>query len=117
MGSEGHEHFLEVEIASAPAKISGNVKHPSFAEGPFTVLALEQSSGQIFLADSDKKGDFSLPLLAPGAYNLYAWSSLNDAEYRNSDFLRRYEDARVTVSIGAGEVNSGITLDLIEVAP
>jgi hypothetical protein len=53
------------------------------------------------LAFSDKNGEYEFHA-SPGAYHLFAWTELDGAAYRNSDFMRKYEEKGAPVQLERG---------------
>lgn len=41
-------------------------------------------------ATTGENGAFTIRGVAPGSYQVVAWSNLNGAAYKNSDFMRAY---------------------------
>jgi hypothetical protein len=51
------------------------------------------------MAISDENGRFKIPTVVPGDYKLFAWEDLESFAYHDADFLRKYEEQGVLISI------------------
>ena len=49
--------------------------------------------------ESDENGHFRLRGIKPGTYSFYAWNNMEDESYMDPEFLRRYENSRVDLSL------------------
>lgn len=94
---------LQVSLAQGAAAINGTV---TGAEGLTNVslLAVPDSDTltgvRIFVSPSSQ---FSLAGLAPGSYHVYAFTSINGLEYRNSQAMQKYQDQSVEVNVSSNE--------------
>ena len=62
-------------------------------------------------ARSDAQGRFQVESIPPGAYKLFAWENAQNGAWQNSQFLTRYEQYGVPVTIGAGvRASANVTL-------
>jgi hypothetical protein len=62
-------------------------------------------------ATSDESGGFTIKGIAPGAYRLFAWSELEGAPYRNTEFMKRYEESGIPISVEkAGHLNIDVKI-------
>jgi Carboxypeptidase regulatory-like domain len=52
-------------------------------------------------AIADQNGAFTIHGIAPGEYHAFAWTELNGAEYRNADFIQKFQGTPVKVAAGA----------------
>lgn len=50
-------------------------------------------------AETDQNGHFRLRGIKPGSYSFYAWNSMEDESYMDPEFLRRYENERVDLTL------------------
>jgi hypothetical protein len=64
------------------------------------------------LARSDAEGRFSLDLVPPGSYKLFAWESVQPSAYQNAGFLEKFEDRGVNVTVSPGS-RVDVTVDWI----
>jgi hypothetical protein len=70
-------------------------------------------SARYISTKSDGTGAFTIHGIAPGSYHLFAWRDIDGAPYRNSDFMRRYEQDGVSLSIErAQQVTSDVTVSV-----
>jgi hypothetical protein len=49
--------------------------------------------------ETDIRGRYELTGIAPGSYELFAWSELEGAAYRNADFMADFEGRGIPVRI------------------
>jgi hypothetical protein len=54
-------------------------------------------------ASTDQSGHFRLRGLPPGDYTLFAWESIEDEAYLNSEFIRNYEGQGKALHVSEGE--------------
>jgi protocatechuate 3,4-dioxygenase beta subunit len=73
-------------------------------EGATVVAVPEESLRSSWLlyrsVISDVKGRFQLRGIAPGNYSLFVWSELEGPAFRNTEFLKAFEDRAVRIHIG-----------------
>jgi hypothetical protein len=48
---------------------------------------------------SDQNGRFVMHTISPGDYKLFAWEDTDPFAYRDSDFMRKYEDLGTRVQV------------------
>jgi len=51
---------------------------------------------------TDQLGGFIIRAVAPGSYHLFAWNELPGAQYKNADFMKKYEDKGTAVKVERG---------------
>jgi hypothetical protein len=77
---------LEVSIDSSQTVLDGKVDDST--QGlPVKVVVLEDPSTGALTVLPVNEGRFKITGLSPGAYRLYAWHDLSQAEYRNHVYL------------------------------
>ncbi len=54
-------------------------------------------------AETDQNGHFRLRGIKPGTYSFFAWNSMEDESYMDPEFLRRYENSRVDLTLNPKE--------------
>lgn len=59
---------------------------------------------------TDQNGKFEIHGVRPGAYKLFAWTELEGAAYRNSEFMKEFEERGIPLTIGKGARE---TVDLV----
>jgi Carboxypeptidase regulatory-like domain len=57
-------------------------------------------------AVSDQNGRFTMQTILPGNYKLFAWEDIEPYAYLDPDFLRKYEELSIPVSVSeSGRLN------------
>jgi len=104
----------DLTVLEEAAEISGKViVAPESASPIFVVLYKDQDAKQVLHAYwiAYRSGEFRFPVL-PGSYYLFAFEDLNeDAAFQPEERVGWYGDPS-TLTVGPGEVNSGVTLTL-----
>jgi hypothetical protein len=99
---------LHIEMSLHSKTISGAVSDWNSADSRAHILAKNELTGDVHIAEIDQSGRFLIGDLAPGEYDLYAWKSLEGIAYRTLYGLKQYENNKVTVSaddnLSMGEV-------------
>jgi hypothetical protein len=105
---------LEIVLGTNPGTLQGQVlndrKEP--VVGAFVTLLAAAPADRIYRSDqykvtsTDTAGRFSVNLLPPGDYKVFAWENLERATWMDSTFLRQYEDRGVPVRIAEGMVHT-----------
>jgi len=106
---------LEIVISTNGGRVEGTVSDDK--ANPFTgarvVLVPDEAHRkreELYKAvNTDQYGRFSFRGVAPGAYTIYAWESLDGESYMDPDFLKTYADAGKPVRVSE---SSQITADL-----
>jgi hypothetical protein len=102
---------IQVVLHGSPASLRGTVKAGDRQIRAFVLVLPDGDSAdeprQAFTA-----GQFSFSSLAPGSYHVYAFPSLNEIEYKNSEAMRRYADRATQVTLSENE-SKDITVNLI----
>ena len=62
------------------------------------------------LVAADSSGKFVIQNIAPGKYSLYAWKTLKDADYFDTDIMRRYAGKGKALEIGS---KAQLSVDLV----
>jgi hypothetical protein len=109
---------IEVLLNTNAGSIAGIVVGPD--RGPIaraTVVLVppmnrRQNPALYKLARSDAEGRFSLDLVPPGSYKLFAWESVQPSAYQNAGFLEKFEDRGVNVTVSPGS-RVDVTVDWI----
>ena len=97
---------LQVTMATGAGQIEGSViDADSQPVGGATVAVIPDASKRASLfrsAITDQNGRFKLSDIIPGAYSLYAWDQIEDEEWRNEEFIKKYDDRRTRVQLDTG---------------
>jgi len=104
---------LEVLLSTAAGQIDGTVvdKDGKPTQAVSAVLIpnrLRDRRDLYRMATTDENGRFKIPAVVPGDYKLFAWEDLESFAYRDADFLRKYEEHGVLISVAE---NGRITVD------
>jgi hypothetical protein len=51
---------------------------------------------------SDAQGHFTMTGIAPGEWKVFAWESVQAGAYQNAEFMRRFEERGIGVTVAAG---------------
>jgi hypothetical protein len=92
------EGSLEIAMRTNPGAIEGRVRDENgqLVVGVVVVLVPEtnqRSRLDLYRATStDASGGFHIDHIAPGTYKLFAWERAEDAAWKDSEFIRSYED-------------------------
>jgi hypothetical protein len=92
--------------------ISGSVSGWNPGDSYAYVLAKNNLSGDVQITKTNRIGQFSIGGLAPGEYDLYAWTSLEGIAYETRYGLGQYESEKVTVSTDDTLSAEGATVPL-----
>ncbi len=77
------------------------------------VLAKNETTRSMHLAEADGSGRFTIGGLAPGRYDLYAWTCLTGIAYETEYELKRYESEKVVVTTGEQMLGEPAVVPLI----
>jgi hypothetical protein len=93
---------IQVTLAGNGATITGSVKG---ADGipAISILAIPDSGSTAPPRVYNTAPQISISGLAPGAYHLYAFTSIEGLAYRDSETMRKYNDKAVAVNVSAQE--------------
>jgi hypothetical protein len=90
---------LQAELSAKAAAVAGYVSQTDAADGKAFVVIQSLESGQIWVTKADSDTQFFATGLPPGAYRLYAWHDVDEVEYNNPLFLKRFTDQSTIVSL------------------
>jgi hypothetical protein len=103
--ASGDDQRLEVVLGESPGVVHGVLSNRAGNKVPGGIVVLipdDRSLRTMYaLAFSDKNGEYEFHA-SPGAYHLFAWTELDGAAYRNSDFMRKYEEKGAPVQLERG---------------
>jgi hypothetical protein len=83
--SSGATITLDIVAANGGGTITGNIENGG--DKLASILLVPQFAGDL-VAQPAEPGEFELSNIAPGAYLAYAFSNIEDVEFRNPDFIR-----------------------------
>jgi hypothetical protein len=104
---------VQVVMAANPGNLSGTVVHPDGKKGADTTAVLvpegplRANVSFYRVAQAGESGQFTIKNVAPGRYKLFAWESVPASAWNNAQFLAKYEDVGVAVTVAAGD-NPGL---------
>jgi hypothetical protein len=96
---------LEVVIASPGASISGRILTDAGESLPDSVVVLvpdppyRDAGPRYRVTTADVQGRYLLRGIAPGNYQLFAWTDLPGAAYRNAEFMSEFEGRGTPIRI------------------
>lgn len=93
---------IQVTLAGNGATVTGTVKGADGVSG-ISVLAIPDSESSGSPRVYNTASQISISGLAPGAYHLYAFTSIEGLAYRDSETMRKYNDKAVAVNLSAQE--------------
>jgi hypothetical protein len=109
---------LQIVLASNAGSVSGSVAHPEGKSGvDTTVVAVPDGSfrNNTMLYSSarvEASGQFTVNNIAPGKYKLFAFEGVMNSAWMNPEWLSKYEDSGVPLTIAPGKV-TGIKLPAV----
>jgi len=96
---------IEVNVSADTKVITGQIAGWDSMYPHAYVVAKNDLTGEASVAETDHNGRFLVKNLAPGEYDLYAWTSLQGIAYQTRYGLRRYEGDKITVSTDDSALN------------
>ena len=104
VGKGGNAH-LELIVSSRGARVQGAVadKDGLPATGVWVVAVPDEARRgipQLFKAQTtDQYGKFDLHGLAPGSYQVFSWTGIENGEWQDEDFLKEFEKKGEAVEV------------------
>ena len=99
---------MEIVLATPGSILEGTVRNADSDKLPDAVVVLvpdppyRQTSLRYRSVITDRNGRFEIHGIAPGSYKLFAWSELEGFAYRNSEFMKEFENRGTPVEINKG---------------
>jgi uncharacterized protein (DUF2141 family) len=96
---------LEVILKTDPGSVTGTLMaaNQTPVQGTLVVLVPapqhRQNMALYKIAASNAMGRFTMNGVAPGDYKLFAWESAPNGAYQNAEFIRKYEDRGVPITV------------------
>lgn len=116
---KGGAEPLEVIVSSRGARVQGAVvdKDGLPASGVWVVAVPEEakrSNFRLFKSQTtDQYGKFDLHGLAPGSYQIFSWTGIENGEWQDEEFLKQYERKGESVEVRDDDVKT-VNLAVIE---
>lgn len=91
---------LEIVLSDDGGSITGDVVNEG-GEAVASGILLVPAKGRPRIVNTPANGHFNIVNMAPGDYTVSAWDHIQDVEYGNPDWMRRYaKETAVTVTAG-----------------
>ena len=91
---------LEIILSDDGGSITGDITNEG-GEAVASGILLVPAKGRPRIVNTPANGHFSIANMAPGDYTVSAWDHIQDVEYGNPDWMRRYaKETAVTVTAG-----------------
>ncbi|ADV82434.1 MSCRAMM family protein [Terriglobus saanensis] len=103
--------LLDIQLSNLAASVEGKVDTGS-ETGAVSVVIQSEFDGEVRTLTTDQQKHFQIMGLSPGQYRLYAWSSLQNVEYRNADYLARFVRDSTEVNLDEAEHATQVELHL-----
>jgi hypothetical protein len=102
---DGNDELIAT-LRESEASVLGNVDNGAGKPSVGSIVALvpqDRSRTNLFAeARTDQNGSFNLPCVTPGSYEIFAWSEMEGAAYRNAEFMKAYTDGGLRIEVKAG---------------
>lgn len=105
---------IEVVVRDDAAALSGTLTSDGHRTHGAILLVLESAPRHLKLAPADSAGSFQFSQLAPGNYRIVGLDQIDDVEYRDQDFLRKYLQKGQEITLSPGQ-SAAIQLELVHV--
>jgi hypothetical protein len=93
---------IEILLRDDTGSLEGDVVDSSGQPVSAGILLLRKD-GRPVNAMAPPGGHFKLQSVAPGDYTAYAWDKVNEVQYADTDWMRRYAGSGVAVTIQPGQ--------------
>jgi hypothetical protein len=93
---------IEILLRDDGGSIEGDVVDAAGQPAAAGILLL-RNNVRVAGVNAQANGHFKMQNVAPGEYTISAWDELNDVEYANPDWIRRYGGGSLPVSVSAGQ--------------
>lgn len=94
---------IQVAIRASGASIQGVVKKGDGPVAEASVLVLPDNPSPTLSITAASAGNFTVGGLAPGSYHVYAFPNLNGIEYRNAEFMRKYQQQATAIDLSEND--------------
>jgi len=105
---EGSETSVTITLSGSVGIAQGKVTDAKGQTVAGALVALVpdaplRDARQLYRVETtDQLGGFMFRAVAPGSYHVFAWGELPGAEYKNADFMKKYEDKGTAVKVDKG---------------
>jgi hypothetical protein len=114
---DSQQAMLQLQIGFSSGRLSGSVLDVKNLPAPGTQAVLVPDPARrgrtdaYFTATTGENGQFTFNNVPPGSYKLFAWEDIPEGAYQYPDFLRRYEENGLPVTVTPnGSVNADAKL-------
>jgi hypothetical protein len=96
---------LEISLKTNPGSVTGTVMAGNQIPPQGTAVVLvpamqhRQNTALYKNAGTNAMGRFTMNGVVPGEYKLFAWESVPNGAYQNADFMKKYEERGVPVTV------------------
>lgn len=90
---------IEIVLSDDGGSIEGDVVNDDGQPAMGGIIALRNGRATVV----PSSGHFKFQNLAPGDYAVYAWDDINQVEYADQDWMRRYGGSGTAVTVSAGQ--------------
>lgn len=104
---------LDVDLSLTRATVTGMLDADGFLPGKSAIVLESEEDHDVTVVTPDSNRAFIARNLPPGNYRLFAWSSIEDAEYRNAAELARLKKNSTEIHVDNDSHLTGVELILI----
>jgi hypothetical protein len=96
---------IEIILKTNPGSVTGTVMAGNQIPPQGTAVVLvpamqhRQNTALYKNAGTNAMGRFTMNGVVPGEYKLFAWESVPNGAYQNADFMKKYEERGVPVTV------------------
>jgi Carboxypeptidase regulatory-like domain len=98
---------LQITLSAAMSAITGMVQTAGGAplvSSVVTIVSVPHEPGsRTMMTGSDRNGRFTIPVIAPGTYRVFAWEDPDTAQRYNADDLAQFQNQSATVTVKENE--------------
>jgi hypothetical protein len=113
---------LQITLSPNMSTITGIVQTADgkpVVSSAVTMVSVPRDPGsrtiRTMMTGTDRNGRFTIPVIAPGTYRVFAWEDLESAQRYDADNLAQYQNQSVTVTVKENE-SAQVTLRQIPAA-
>jgi hypothetical protein len=100
---------ITIALVAQAATIEGVVNNSENKRVPGAIVALvpdgeRRDSDILYRSEiSDQGGHYSIRGIAPGQYQLFAWAEMSGSQYRNPEFIQKFDGRGASLEITKAE--------------